>query len=137
MKVMKWSAIALAVSAGDVYKRQSYRPAIELVDHGQQQTTVEVVEATLVDIEQVQCPVSYTHLVLEIALRQLSGRSAWVLGNDLLEDTLGLVVVTQATLDVRQLVQRVGHLLAAGVAPVSYTHLDVYKRQGYIHTPPT
>lgn len=33
--------------------------------------------------------------VLEIALRQLSGRSAWVLGNDLLEDTLGLVVVTQ------------------------------------------
>ena len=33
----------------------SYRPAIELVDHGQQQTTVEVVEATLVDIEQVQC----------------------------------------------------------------------------------
>lgn len=51
-----------------------------------------------------------------VALRQLGGRSARVLGNDLLEDALGLVVVTQATLDVRQLVQRVGHLLAAGVA---------------------
>ncbi|GBH11913.1 Diphthamide synthase [Pseudomonas syringae pv. actinidiae] len=48
-------------------------------------------------------------------MRQLCSRSARILGNNLLQYAFDLVGMTQTTLDISQLVQRVRHLGMLGI----------------------
>ena len=58
---------------------------------------------------------SYVLHALQIALRQLCSRSARILGNNLLQNAFYLVGMTQAALNISQLVERVRHFGMLGV----------------------